>query len=150
MKKLITQSIVLLSTAIFGVTVLPSVLSTNNSPLTIQAEAKSSSRIKKYTKAINSDLESEDYGAMTWSWNSKHQAFEATLDPNSNLYQAMDSGQVSIWNAFVDDVKTESKTMKGFDRSHSGFQVINPNDTSKVLLEVYAGKVHYNVGDDIQ
>lgn len=102
------------------------------------------------TKALNSDLVTEDTGDTTWSWNKEDQCWEATLDQNSTMYQAMDEGQVSIWNSYVRDIQEESKTAKdekiGF---MSTFKVLNPNDTDRCYLIVENGKVKYDVGEDL-
>ncbi|MCF6165341.1 hypothetical protein LROSL1_0882 [Furfurilactobacillus rossiae] len=143
---------ILLGLATFTLITITTPLTENGNNIfgTPRIEAKKTSIAKRYEKAINEDIQSDDYGNMKFSWNKKDQSYEATLDPNSRMYQAMDSGEVSIWNAFVGDIKIESKTIKKYTPKYDAFQIINPDDTSKVLLQVYDGKVRYNVGDDLQ
>lgn len=117
---------------------------------TIVKASKRSKALKKMTKAINSDLDTEEVGDTKWKWNDDDESWEATLDPNSQLYQAMNDGEVSIWNSYVRDIKAESKVLKknGLE-DYDYFQILNPNDESKVFLQIEDGKVEYNVGEDL-
>jgi len=105
----------------------------------------------KIAKAINEDLGDSDSGSTTFKWVKADGYFEATLDSNSNIYSSMDEGNVSIWNAYVRSVKAESKYMyKHGMKKYSAFEVLNPNDDTKMFLEVDKGKVQYNIGEDLQ
>lgn len=113
------------------------------------AEAKVSS--SKIAKALNEDMQSEDAGATSYSWNKEDGYMEATLDQNSNMYTSMDEGSVSIWNAYVRQLKAESKYMaKHGLKKYSYIQILDPTDQTKMFLEIVKGKVQYNIGEDLQ
>ncbi len=106
--------------------------------------------LDKLTDALNHDLTSEDTGDTKWHWDKDEGAWLATLDPNSTMYQAMDDGQVSIWNSYVRDIQDASKTAKDEKlEDFSTFKLENPNNTDRIYLEVTDGKVKYNVGEDL-
>ncbi|KRK39118.1 hypothetical protein [Loigolactobacillus bifermentans] len=106
---------------------------------------------KSLAKIVNEQLSSDtDLGNMTFKWDKSSESFVATLDPDSTLYQQMDQGQVTIWDSLVDTIKDDSKQIKkkGYSK-YSAFQILNPSDKSRTFLQVYCGKVHYNVRDDL-
>ena len=106
---------------------------------------------KKLAKAYNEDLSIEDAGNTTFAYVKEDGYFEATLDANSNMYAAMDEGSVSIWNSYVRSIKAESKYMaKHGMKKYSYFEILDPNDQSKMFLEVDKGKVVYDIGEDLQ
>lgn len=114
-------------------------------PMTVEAKSKDS-----LADAINSDLEDDQLGNTKWSWNDEDEAWEATLDPNSDLYQDMDDGNVALWNSYVRNVKEESQVLaKNHMKKQSYFQLLDPNDDSKTYLQVYKGKVKYNIGENL-
>ncbi|KRM08773.1 hypothetical protein ABTQ33_07020 [Paucilactobacillus suebicus] len=107
---------------------------------------------KYVAKLVNKDLkEPDETGTTKFKWIKKDQAFEAVLDPNCDMYQQMDSGQVSVWESYTKAVKYESKTLKksGYSK-YSNFAVINPEDHSKIFLQIAKGKTLYDVKDDLQ
>lgn len=120
-------------------------------PTTIQAKGNDTEkRTKKIAKAINEDLEFDEAGDTTWKFNADSGTWDATLDPNSEMYQSMDEGEVSLWNSYVREIKAESKELKKDGAGPiSYFQVLDPNDESKVFLQVDKGKVKYNIGEDL-
>lgn len=116
---------------------------------TVQAKELTTKRI---AKLVNKDLkDTEDFGSTKFKWNKKDKCFEATLDSNSRAYQSMNEGGVTLWESYTKGVKAESKVLKknGYTK-YSGFQVLNPDDTTKSLLQIYAGKTEYDVKDDLQ
>ena len=101
MKKIIKIGLVLslglglgMSTNVMGNMLNP------QTPMTVEAKSKDS-----LADAINSDLEDDQLGNTKWSWNDEDEAWEATLDPNSDLYQDMDDGNVALWNSYVRNIK---------------------------------------------
>lgn len=104
----------------------------------------------KIAEGINQDIMTNpDYGTMKFNWDSSDKTFHATMDKNSTLYTSMSDGQVSLWNSFVRDVQAESKVLYEKADMTAGFQVLNPNDTSRTYLQVQAGDIKYNIGDDL-
>lgn len=116
----------------------------------IASSKLSKKKIKEFTDALNDDLADDSYGNTKWSWNKESESWEATLDPNSDLYQDMDEGNVALWNAYVREIKEASRTFKknGW-KDYSYFQVLDPDDTSKTFLQINKGKVKYDIGEDL-
>lgn len=119
---------------------------------TTDTSAKSKKVINTITSGLNEDMQgNSDYGNTTFAWDKKTKSFIATLDKDSIIYSQMNDGQVTNWDALVDGLKSESKVLKknGYSK-YSAFQIINPEATDRSLLQIYKGKVKYNVRDDLQ
>lgn len=164
-KKFTLISLAVLVIAIIGLQMTPSSDSEDDTaePKSAQTSGKDSSEadeesdselsekaLKKLEVAINGDLDSEDAGNTSWSWDKDEEAWVATLDSNSEMYGDMQNGQVSVWNSYVREVKEISKTAKKNDQSnYSTFKLRNPDDTDRLFLIVEDGQVKYNVGEDL-
>ena len=124
-KKFTLISLAVLVIAIIGLQMTPSSDSEADTaePKSAQTSGKDSSEadeesdselsekaLKKLEVAINGDLDSEDAGNTSWSWDKDEEAWVATLDSNSEMYGDMQNGQVSVWNSYVREVKEISKT----------------------------------------